>query len=85
MSSLALRLVDPGLVDIDRVGPDAKSFVQQDVLQSRPQRLPQGVLTASVTVKVHQHFDDCGVTGDHIPRLLHLQSDIDTQGQVNLV
>lgn len=84
VSSLGLGLVDPGLVDVYWVGPDAESSVQQDVLQSRTQRLPQGVLTASVTVKVHQHLDDGGVTCDNVLRLLHLQSDIITQRQVNL-
>lgn len=76
MSRLGLSLVDPGFVDVHWVGPDAQSSVQQDVLQSRTQRLPQGVLTTSVTVKVHQHLDDSGVTCDHILRLLHLQPDI---------
>ncbi len=82
LSGLGLGLVDPGLVDVHRVGPDAEGPVQQDVLQSRTQRLPQGVLTANVTVKVDQHLDDGGVTCDHILRLLHLQSDIITQRQV---
>lgn len=76
MASLGLGLVDPGLVDIYRVGPDTESSVQQDVLQRRTQSLPQVVLTASMTVEVDQHLDDSGVTCDHFLGLLHLQSDI---------
>lgn len=79
MSGLGLGLVDPGLVDVHRVGPDAERPVQQDVLQSGTQRLPQDVLAASMTVKVDQHLDDGGVSCDHVLRLLHLQPDSSTQ------
>lgn len=79
MARPGLRLVDPGLVDIYRVGPDTESSVQQDVLQRWTQSLPQGVLTTSVAVKVHQHLDNGGVTCDHFLGLLHLQSDIITE------
>ena len=85
MSSLGLGLVDPGLVDLHWVSPNAQSPVQQDVLQSWTQRLPQGVLTTSVAVKVHQHLDDGGVTCDHVLRLLHLQPDIITETCCRLI
>lgn len=85
MSGLGLGLVDPGLVDFHRVGPDAEGSVQKDILQSRTQRIPQGVLTASMTVKVHQHLDDGGITCDNILRLLYLQSNIITHRQVVLL
>lgn len=72
LSGLTLGLVDPSLVNVHRVSSDTEGPVQQDVLQSWTQCLPQDVLTASVTVKVHQHLDDGGVTCDHVLRLIHL-------------
>lgn len=76
VSSLGLSLVDPGLVDIYWVRPDAEGPVQQDILQCWTQRLTQGVVTSSMTVEVHQHLDNGGVTYDYVLRLLHLQSDM---------
>lgn len=78
-TSLGLGQVDPGLVDVNWVSPDAEVFIQQDVLQSWSQGVAQGVLTVSVTVEVHQHLDHSWVTCDDILRFLHLQADIRTQ------
>lgn len=76
VSSLCLGLVDPGLIDLHRVGSGGESPVQQDVFQSRAQKVAQRVVTTSMAVKVDQHLDDSGVPCDHFLRLSHLQSDL---------
>ncbi|KAG7218837.1 hypothetical protein INR49_019679, partial [Caranx melampygus] len=80
-SGLGLSLVDPGLVDVHRVGPDAEGPVLQDILQRWAQDVPQGAMTTSLTVEVHQHPDDSWVSCDHVLRAIDLQSDRGVGGE----
>ena len=73
LSGLCLQLVDPGLVDVHRVGVDAQALVLDDLPHHGGQQLPQGILAASATVETHHHLNDCGVPRHNVLNLVHFR------------
>lgn len=68
-----LQLVDPGFVNIHRVGVDAKIFVINDVFDNRRQKLPQGVVASRASVEADHHLDDSGISRHDVLNLVNLR------------
>lgn len=83
LPSCRLQLVDPGFVNIHRIGVDAKTLVFNDVFDHRSQQLSECVVASCTSVEAHHHLDNCWVPCHDVLDLVYLGPD--THGEQGTV
>lgn len=71
LSCSSLYLVHPGLVDVYGVSVNAQGLVLNDIFHHGGEKLPEGVLAPSTSVKAHYHFNDCRIPSDNVLDLVY--------------
>lgn len=80
LPSRRLQLVDPGFINIHRIGVDTKTLVLNDVFDHRSQQLSECVVASCTSVEAHHHLDNCWVPCHDVLDLVYFGSETQRQG-----